>query len=71
MQSYRTIDVLGYGTMGSGIAQVVAQSGRDGVVLETDSSRIKTGQANAATFLDERGNRAQTETATEGLHVPD
>jgi len=59
MQDFRRIAVLGYGTMGSGIAQVVAQSGRDVVVLETDSSRIEVGQGAAAAFLDEGVKRGK------------
>ena len=59
MQEFRSIAVLGYGTMGSGIAQVVAQSGRDVVVLETDTSRIKAGQSASAVFLDEGVRRGK------------
>ena len=40
MSSYSQVAVLGYGTMGAGIAQVVAQSGRNVMVLETDQARI-------------------------------
>jgi len=59
MQDFRTIAVLGYGTMGSGIAQVVAQSGRDVVVLETGVGRIKAGQAAATAFLDDGVQRGK------------
>jgi 3-hydroxybutyryl-CoA dehydrogenase len=52
MQAIRKVAVLGFGTMGSGIAQVVAQSGRTVVVLETDQARIKSGQESVAAFLD-------------------
>lgn len=52
MQAFRTVAVLGFGTMGSGIAQVVAQSGRTVVVLEADQARISAGQESVAAFLD-------------------
>lgn len=49
---FRTVGVLGCGTMGSGIAQVFAASGRDVIVLETSQSRIDAGLAAIAGFLD-------------------
>lgn len=52
MNDFRTIGVLGCGTMGSGIAQVFAASGRDVIVLETSQSRIDAGLAAIAGFLD-------------------
>lgn len=52
MNDFRTIAVLGCGTMGSGIAQVFAASGRDVIVLETSQSRIDAGLAAIAGFLD-------------------
>ncbi|MGI5132419.1 3-hydroxyacyl-CoA dehydrogenase family protein [Pseudonocardia sp. CA-107938] len=44
--------VVGFGTMGAGIAQVVAQSGRAVTVLELDAGRLATGSAAVRTFLD-------------------
>ena len=52
MRSFHRVAVLGFGTMGAGIAQVVAASGRDVVVLETDQERIDRGRAAVAAFLD-------------------
>jgi 3-hydroxybutyryl-CoA dehydrogenase len=46
------VAVLGYGTMGAGIAQVVAQSGRTVVVLEPDQDRLDAGTARLEAFLD-------------------
>ncbi|MEU5264783.1 3-hydroxyacyl-CoA dehydrogenase family protein [Amycolatopsis sp. NPDC021455] len=45
--------VVGFGTMGAGIAQVVAQSGRAVTVLELDADRLETGLAAVRTFLDD------------------
>jgi len=39
----RTVAVLGFGTMGAGIAQLVAQAGHRTLVLETDEERIERG----------------------------
>lgn len=52
MNDFATIGVLGCGTMGSGIAQVFAASGRDVIVLEISQSRIDAGLAAIAGFLD-------------------
>ncbi len=52
MRDFRRVAVLGLGTMGGGIAQVVAASGRDVVVLETDQERIDRGTAAVRAFLD-------------------
>ncbi|MQA11448.1 MAG: 3-hydroxybutyryl-CoA dehydrogenase [Pseudonocardiaceae bacterium] len=52
MTSFRHIAVLGYGTMGAGIAQVCAQAGQLVTVLETDELRIDGGRRQLAEFLD-------------------
>jgi len=52
MRTFQRVAVLGMGTMGGGIAQVVAASGRDVVVLETDQQRLDRGRAAVETFLD-------------------
>ncbi|WP_172652745.1 3-hydroxyacyl-CoA dehydrogenase family protein [Rhodococcus opacus] len=49
---FRTIGLLGFGTMGAGIAHVFATSGRRVVVLETDQARIDAGLAAVGAFLD-------------------
>ncbi|MFN3006917.1 3-hydroxyacyl-CoA dehydrogenase family protein [Mycolicibacterium wolinskyi] len=49
---FTTVGLLGLGTMGAGIAQVFAASGRDVVVLETDQDRIAAGLAVIERFLD-------------------
>ncbi|MEE3853048.1 3-hydroxyacyl-CoA dehydrogenase NAD-binding domain-containing protein [Gordonia sp. LSe1-13] len=46
------VGVLGFGTMGAGIAQVFAASGRDVVVLDTSAARLEAGRASVAAFLD-------------------
>ncbi|AYL34104.1 3-hydroxyacyl-CoA dehydrogenase family protein [Streptomyces sp. PDY-4] len=52
MNDFPRVGVLGLGTMGAGIAQVFAASGRDVVALETDVSRVDAGLAAVADFLD-------------------
>lgn len=49
---FTTVGVLGLGTMGAGIAQVFAASGRDVVVLEADQDRVDAGLASITAFLD-------------------
>ncbi|TCI96389.1 3-hydroxyacyl-CoA dehydrogenase family protein [Aeromicrobium sp. IC_218] len=64
MTDFNTIAVLGLGTMGAGIAQVVARSGRSVVALEADEQRLDDGLAAVAAFLDgsvERGKLAPDE----------
>ncbi|GAA1003571.1 3-hydroxybutyryl-CoA dehydrogenase [Acrocarpospora pleiomorpha] len=51
MNDFQRIGLLGFGTMGAGVAQVFAASGRDVVVLDTDSTRIGRGADAAADFL--------------------
>ena len=46
------VAVVGFGTMGSGIAQVVAASGRDVVVLEPEAERLDRGRRSVARMLD-------------------
>lgn len=46
------VAVVGFGTMGSGIAQVVAASGRDVVVLEPEAERLDRGGRSVARMLD-------------------
>lgn len=51
MTLFEKVAVLGFGTMGGGIAQVVAQSGRTVVVLENDQGRVDAGLAAVDQFL--------------------
>lgn len=60
------IGLLGFGTMGAGIAQLVAQSGRAVLVLEIDQERIDAGMVFLAEFLSggvARGKMTQAESA--------
>lgn len=52
MNQFRRIGVVGLGTMGSGIAQVFALSGRDVVAVEADRARAEAGIAAVGAFLD-------------------
>lgn len=52
MSDIRRVAVLGFGTMGAGIAQVAAMSGHEVTVLETGQDRIDSGRAALAAFLD-------------------
>lgn len=49
---FSTVGLLGLGTMGAGIAQVFAASGRSVVVLEASRERLDAGTASVAAFLD-------------------
>lgn len=51
MTIFEKVAVLGFGTMGGGIAQVVAQSGRTVVVLESEQERIDAGKSAVGAFL--------------------
>jgi 3-hydroxybutyryl-CoA dehydrogenase len=57
---FATVAVLGLGTMGAGIAHVVAASGRQVLVLETDSQRAEAGLGAMARFLDDGITRGKT-----------
>jgi 3-hydroxybutyryl-CoA dehydrogenase len=61
---FENVAVLGFGTMGGGIAQVVAQSGRTVTVLEADQDRIDAGRKAVDAFLSkgvERGKVSEAE----------
>ncbi|MCW1100245.1 3-hydroxyacyl-CoA dehydrogenase family protein [Streptomyces sp. RS2] len=51
MSDFPRVAVLGFGTMGVGIAQVVAQSGRQVTVLEASRERVDAGLAAMSDFL--------------------
>lgn len=64
MSIFQRVAVLGFGTMGGGIAQVVAASGRDVVVLEADQARLDRGHEAVRRFLDggvRRGKSTEVE----------
>jgi 3-hydroxybutyryl-CoA dehydrogenase len=66
MTDFQTIGLLGLGTMGAGIAQVLAASGREVRVLETDQARIDAGLGFVSDFLDggvERGKLTSVDKA--------
>lgn len=63
MSDIRNVAVLGFGTMGAGIVQVVAHSGRAVTVLETDRDRVEAGLGRLKSFLDggvRRGKLTET-----------
>lgn len=62
MSNFQRIAVLGFGTMGAGIVQVVAASGRDVVVLETEQERNDRGIAAVRASLDVGVSRGKTTT---------
>jgi 3-hydroxybutyryl-CoA dehydrogenase len=51
VSDFERVAVLGFGTMGAGIAQVVARSGRHVTVLETDDARLADGRRRVEDFL--------------------
>jgi 3-hydroxybutyryl-CoA dehydrogenase len=66
MSDIQRFAVVGFGTMGAGIAQVIAQSGRQVTVLETDQARIDAGLTALTAFLDggiRRGKITQAQRA--------
>ena len=60
MRTFPRVAVLGFGTMGGGIAHVIAASGREVTVLETDEQRIDQGLGAVRAFLDEGIRRGKT-----------
>ncbi|MFF5988310.1 3-hydroxyacyl-CoA dehydrogenase family protein [Prauserella flavalba] len=52
MSDIHNVAVLGFGTMGAGIVQVVAASGREVTVLEADQARADAGLDRLRSFLD-------------------
>lgn len=53
MSDVETVAVLGFGTMGSGIAQVCAQTGHNVVVLEDSDERLEDGRRKVEGDLEE------------------
>jgi 3-hydroxybutyryl-CoA dehydrogenase len=66
MTHIRRVAVLGFGTMGTGIAQVAAQAGFEIVVLEADEQRLQAGRERMSEFLSggvQRGKLSEQERA--------
>jgi 3-hydroxybutyryl-CoA dehydrogenase len=64
MTVFERVGVLGFGTMGAGIAQLAAASGRHVIVLETDTGRLDAGTRAVSSFLQrgiERGKVTETD----------
>ncbi len=59
MGRFERVAVLGYGTMGRGIAQVLASSGRAVTVFESDAERVDAGDAAVDAFLAEGVRRGK------------
>jgi 3-hydroxybutyryl-CoA dehydrogenase len=68
MSENGNVAVLGFGTMGAGIAQVCAQAGREVVVLEESEERLEDGRRRLETFLEE-GVRREKVTEEERSEV--
>ena len=64
MEPEGRVAVLGYGTMGAGIAQVCAQAGYMVVVLETSEDRLADGRQRLDAFLAEGVRRGKTSEET-------
>ena len=59
MSDRQKVTVLGFGTMGAGIAQVCAGAGHEVVVLETSDGRLEDGRRRMEGFLDEGVRRGK------------
>jgi len=59
MLEFEKVAVLGFGTMGTGIAQLAAQAGCEVTVLETDQARVEAGSSALGAFLDEGVRRGK------------
>ena len=59
MLEFEKVAVLGFGTMGAGIAQLAAQGGCEVTVLETDQARVEAGSSALGAFLDEGVRRGK------------
>jgi 3-hydroxybutyryl-CoA dehydrogenase len=59
MSDEQKVAVLGFGTMGAGIAQVCAGAGHEVVVLETSEGRLEDGRRRMEGFLDEGVRRGK------------
>ncbi len=62
-QDIRTVGIVGCGTMGGGIAQIVASHGFDVVFVEQDDESVERGSARIASTLDRLVSRGKLEQA--------
>lgn len=53
MPEFNKVGVVGYGAMGGGIAQVIAQAGISVIALDVDQMRLEHGEQAIRAFLDE------------------
>jgi len=60
-QDISTVGIVGCGTMGSGIAQIVASNGFDVVFVEQDAAAVEAGTARIAANLDRLVQRGRLE----------
>jgi 3-hydroxybutyryl-CoA dehydrogenase len=59
MSTFKTVVVVGAGTMGHGIAQVCAMNGSSVVLVDTDSDRVNNGLAKVRANLDKGVSRGK------------
>jgi len=63
MSNFNKVAVLGFGKMGGGIAQVVAQSGREVIVLDLNDAAIEAGRQRVSDFLNDGIRRGKIDGA--------
>lgn len=66
MSNFNKVAVLGFGKMGGGIAQLVAQSGREVIVLDLDEAAIAAGHRRVSDFLGDGIRRGKIDEARRG-----
>lgn len=64
MSRFESVAVVGFGTMGRGIAQVLAQAGLSIKVLDAGSSQIESGLAKMRAFMDVGISRGKLDSTT-------
>ncbi len=62
-EDIRKVGVVGCGTMGSGISEIVAKSGRDVVFVEIDESAVQAGHQRIAASLERQVERGRLDEA--------
>lgn len=63
MSNFNKVAVLGFGKMGGGIAQIIAQSGRDVIVLDVSEAAIAAGRQRVSDFLTDGIRRGKIDEA--------